>query len=399
MTDQANRRKRKIGMIVGVALGVIVLVVLILYQSNFFVRGKIEPGKTVLPHRETSLGDTFTVRVRELPVIYKTVGTVRSRDEVEVSARIIARVQLIKVRIGDKVKKNDVLVQLDDSDLAASVAQARERVGAAAASLKGAADNVEKARAAMDYALIQRGRMRSLFADNAVAKKQLDEAESTARQTTAAWNQALQAQRSAASDRGAAEQAMKEAQARLAFATIRSPMDGIVSDRLADPGDLASPGKTLLAVFNPGTLRLEVPVRESLVRAVKLKATVPFDVPALNRRFVGEVREIVPAVDPGSRTFMVKICLGRDPKSELWPGMFGTLSLPLGVEKALVIPEEALHRTGQLEYVMSTAGGRLRRILVRTVPAPDDMRRVLSGLEPGMEILVPRQRPSKSTSS
>lgn len=391
--------KHRVGFILGALLGVAVLVLMVLYQIDFFVPDRIAPGKTELPPSQMPAGESFFVKLEEVPVIYESVGTVRSRDEVAVSARIIARIEAVTVRIGDAVKKGDILVRLGDSDLRARANQVRERYAADAAAVKGAADNVERARAAMDYALIQQKRMRTLFAENAVARKQLDEAELAARQATAAWRQASQAQRTAESQQAATGQALKEAEAQLAFATLVSPMDGIVSDRSADPGDLASPGRVLLRIFNPTTLRLEVPVRESLVKAIQLEAKVLFDVPALNRRFEGEVREIVPAVDPGSRTFMVKICFGRDPKSELWPGMFGTLKLPLASQKALLIPENAVRRTGQLEYVLSRVGGQVRRVLVRTMAGPNGTRKVLTGLRPGAEVLLPKEKLSASPAS
>ena len=157
---------------------------------------------------------------------------------------------------------------------------------------------------------------------------------------------------------------------------------------------MASPGGLLLHIFDPKAIRLEAPVRESLVRYIKVGMRIPFTVPALGQSYTGEVREIVPAVDPGSRTFMVKICLGES--SELRPGMFGTMTLTLGQEKALLVPEDSIVRAGQLEYVRAVTGGNIRRLLVRTVPAPDGMRRVISGLTAGTEILLARPSPAGS---
>ena len=101
----------------------------------------------------------------------------------------------------------------------------------------------------------------------------------------------------------AALQALRQTQANLSYATIKSPMDGIVSDRMDDPGDLASPGNIIMKIFDSNRLMLYVPLRESLVKSVKIGDKIKFNVESLKRALTGAVSEIVPAVDPGSRTF------------------------------------------------------------------------------------------------
>ena len=105
----------------------------------------------------------------------------------------------------------------------------------------------------------------------------------------------------------------------------------MVAERLADPGDIASPGNKLLRLFDPTRLMLDVPVREGLVTRIKLGERVYFHVDALGTNLTGEVREVVPSVDHGSRTFLVKICIGEAPA--LMPGMFGVLQLPIGTRR------------------------------------------------------------------
>jgi multidrug efflux pump subunit AcrA (membrane-fusion protein) len=110
-------------------------------------------------------------------------------------------------------------------------------------------------------------------------------------------------------------------------------------------------------------------------------------VDALSTNLTGEVREVVPAVDPGSRTFLVKICIGETPA--LMPGMFGVLQLPTGTRQALLVPVATVMRVGQLEYVHTPINGQTRQVLVRTVPTSDGRLEIVSGMEAGMPILVP----------
>jgi RND family efflux transporter MFP subunit len=339
-----------------VAVGLIVVVML--WQTGTFAGGTIKPGRTPLP-AATAHGARMTVHAVDVPVVYKAVGTVRSRTEIELSPRIVARIQEIKVRSGDRVAKGDVLVTLDDAELSSGVRQVMERV--------------RQTRAALDLATTELERARKLLATGSISQQGFDLADSQARQARAAFEASTEAQ--------------KQAEAVLGYATLVSPMDGVVAERLSDPGDIASPGNILLRVFDPSRLMLDVPVREGLVSRIKIGEKVPFHVDALATNLTGEVREVVPSVDPGSRTFLVKICIGETPA--LMPGMFGVLQLPTGKRQALIVPASVVMRIGQLEYVRTTMDGQPRQVLVRTVPATDGKNEVVSGLEAGMAVLSP----------
>ncbi len=367
--------------------GALVLLVVMLYQVGVFSGGEVRPGLAPLPPDESEALGTHVVAASAVPRVYTAVGTVRSRDKVELAARVLARIVEVAVRSGDRVAKDDLLVRLDDTDLRAAALRGEAGLAAAQAAVEAARERVNEAQAAYDLAATERGRMRELQKSGVASRQQLDEAESRYRQTRSAVNQALGAQRRAEAEVAAAAQQLRQAEAILAYTVIRSPIDGVVAERMVDPGDLASPGTLLLRIFDPKRLLLEAPVRESLVREIAVGAAVPFDVPALGRTFAGEVREIVPAVDPRSRTFLVKICLGES--DELMPGMFGRMRLPLGTESAILVPAAAVLRTGQVEYVRVRDEGeaRTRRVLVRTAEAPDGQRRVLAGLEPGDTLL------------
>lgn len=341
---------------ISVAIGLIVVVMF--WQTGAFAGGKIKPGRTPLPGATVGAG-TLTVQSVEVPVIYKAVGTVRSRTEIDLAPRIVARVVEIKVRSGDRVSKGDVLVKLDDAELGSGVRQAAERAG--------------QARAALELASTELERARKLLASGSISQQAFDQADSAALQARAAAE--------------ATAEAARQAETVLGYATLTSPIDGVIAERLADPGDIASPGNILLRIFDPTRLMLDVPVREGLVRRIRLGEQTSFRVDALNTNLTGEVREVVPSVDPGSRTFLVKICIGETPA--LMPGMFGVLQLPMGTRRALLLPAHCVQRVGQLEYVRVMLDGQPRQALVRTVQATDGKVEVVSGLEAGMTVLAP----------
>lgn len=359
MTEiQKNKKIRNLIVIVGIAA----VIMVVLYQSGTFSFGLIKAGKTAVPSPSEE-GKTFKLSYMDIPVFYNAVGTVRSRDEIEFSPRIVARVKQVSRRSGDSVKKGELLIKLDQIDLEQIVARAKERVSGAQAVLA-LADSSYK-------------RTKQLFDKNVTSLKQLEIDEKN--------------QKSATSELAAAEHSLKEAQENLSFANIISPIDGIISERFADPGDLASPGKILMTIFDPQRLMLYVPVRESLVTSIKIGDSVDFHVAALNKSFRGDVREIVPSVDPGSRTFLVKICI--DKANGLMPGMFGSLKLKTGSEKALLIPSAAVSYIGQLEYVTVLNDGKYERVPVRSVPAEQkDTLKIISGLNDGATILIPEKK-------
>ncbi|HPT46832.1 MAG TPA: efflux RND transporter periplasmic adaptor subunit [Candidatus Rifleibacterium sp.] len=365
--------------VIGPVTGVVGLLLLMMVQGGYFASGQIVPG--IAGEKPAGNEETFKVEATVRPDFYQAIGTVRSRNEIDVVPRIVARILEIKVRSGDSVKKGDVLAILDAKDLSSVVSQGQDQLRAVSASVNAADEQVKSAKASLDMASKDMERMRNLFEQNAIAKREYEQTVTAFKQAEAAMQQAIQQRAAASAQASAANQGIRQAEVGLGYATVLSPIDGIVAERLADPGDLGNPANVMLRIFDPLSLLLEVPVRESLVREISIGSPVSYSVPSLGRTFDGDVREIVPSVDPRSRTFLVKVCIG---KSEgLMPGMFGKLQVPLKSEKnVILVPESAIIKTGQLESVVEVEGGRLLRRQIRSITAGDGQREVVSGLKP-----------------
>jgi RND family efflux transporter MFP subunit len=383
MTSNNIDNKSRISAYIGPVIGIFALLLIMMFQSGAFATNQIAPALNPAPGKVH--GETMTVVSEKVANYYKAIGTVRSRDEVEIIPRIIARILEINVRSGDRVQKGDVLAKLDAKDLSAVVSQGQERLKAASAGISAAEEQVNSAKAALELATREMDRTRALYEKNAAAKRDYDRALAGFRQAEAGLQQALQQKRSAVANYSAAEQVIKQSEAGLAYATVLSPIDGIVAERLADPGDLGNPSSMILRVFDPESLMLEVPVRESLVSEITIDSVVKYQVPALKKEYEGTVREIVPAVDPKTRTFLVKICIDKSPG--LMPGMFGRLSVPLKTDRTrILIPESAILRAGQLESVIEIEDGHEIKRQIRTIPVAPAMREVVSGLKDGQTI-------------
>lgn len=334
------------------------VVVLMLWLAGKFQR-KV-PGDVPVQAAETMDAGTTLVaaRYRSLPRSESAVGTVRPIHETSIGSKLLAKVTEVSLRAGQGVKKDEVLVRLDDGDLQAKLQQARAAV--------------EHAKAVRAQAVNDEQRYAELRKTRAVSQQD--------------YEKAATALRSAEAELLRVQAAVNEVQATLDWATIRSPMNGIVVDKKVDVGDMVSPGQTVLTMFDK--MQLVAAVRESLALRLQVGDSVPVQLESLDKTCLGIISEKVPEANPASRSFLVKVT-GPCPPG-VFPGMFGRIIVPLGGdEQVLVIPARAVRRVGQLELVDVVEGGQVLRRSVRTGRRLDQEVEVLSGLREGEKVLTP----------
>lgn len=343
MTDSTERKGRPIGRIV---IGAAVLTGIILWSGGVF-RSKTAPGHaSSAPGAAIPAGaKTALVRLAPLAPRIDIVGTTASAEKINLSARIGGYVRELFASAGDAVKKGQVLMTLDDREL-------REQFAAAEGQHK--------------QAEAEFNRTRQLFAAKAATDQAMTAAESG---LTAARAQ------------------LERARVMLTYAQIASPIDGIVTDRRVEVGDLANPGQPLLAVYDPGQMQIEVPVPVRLVEKLPLGTNVEVTLDRPARTFQGRVREIVSEFDPLSRTQLVKVRIEAGDATIL-PGTFGRIWVAGDPRPSALIPATAVYRVGQLELVQVAREGRAIRRIVRTGPTQDGQVEVLSGLNDGESVLV-----------
>lgn len=338
-------------------LAILALLLMLGWMAGLF-REKTPPG--LAPRPEAVEAQTVPVRLTELTLIEPVSASVEAKQATLISSRVLARITRIDVRAGDTVARGQLLLQLEKSDLLARVEQSREQTRAITARLREARLNLQ--------------RVTELHARKLVAAAELDRA--------SANKDALEA------ELAGARQALQEAEAALSFTEIRSPIDGRVVDRFAEPGDTAAPGVRLLELYNPLSVRIAAQVREGLALTLALGQPVTVEIPSLQRTLGGEIEELVPAADPGSRSFLVKAHIPYEP--ELLPGMYARLLLPAGTERQLLIPADRVVQAGQLDLVWVLEDGRPSRRLVRTgQPAAGDQITIIGGLSEGELVLQP----------
>ncbi|MCB1234249.1 MAG: efflux RND transporter periplasmic adaptor subunit [Verrucomicrobiae bacterium] len=287
-----------------------------------------------------------TVQSETVPVFEEVVGTVRPRQEAQVSAKVSGRVLSIEAVPGKRVKAGETLARIDAEELNAS----RER-----------------AKAALEQAERDLERFEKLKQSGAATQSELEQAE--ARQRMAAAT-------------------LKEAETVADNTAVTAPFDGVVTRKLMEPGDFAAPGRPLFSMEDSSLLRLQIAVAESLAGEIKIGDAFRVRVEGAGGADVeGRVSEVAPSADVGSRTFSIKLDL---PANEaLRAGQFGRAFLPRGDRRALRVPESAVIARGQMDYVFVAADDGVARLrIVRTGEARDGAVEILAGLDGGEAVVT-----------
>lgn len=370
-----------------------IIIILIAVQAALFLAACGSDPAPLAGGRAGYVPGTTVVAGRVMvPRVHEAVGTVRARTDVSVEAQVTGRVLDVLVRPGDKVADGDRLVVLDGRASQARLDQSLQARQTAASMIAQARDGLASARAAFDKAESTYRRMRQLGEQRVVTAEEVEQAESAYLQAKAAVGQAEEGVAAAQARSREADKVIREAEIDLEHTAILAREAGEVAKRLVEPGDLAFPGKKLLVLQTGGSLRLEAMVREGLIGRVRVGDRVGVIVSALGEGEPLEavVDEMEPLADPVTRSFLVKARLPEAPG--LYPGMFGRLLVPLGEREAVIVPEAAVIRVGQLETVMVRQGDAWQPVHVRTgervAGGEGGMVEVLSGLSGGETVGV-----------
>lgn len=312
------------------------------------------------------------VQRKTMPDYVDAVGTVRAQQTSQLSAQVVGAIVSIRAQEGQRVRKGEVLIVLDD-------AQQRAAVQRASAAVNSAQQDIAAGDA--DYALANStlGRYQNLYEKKSVSPHEMDEVQARAKSAGARRDQA---------QAGITQARAMESQARagLGYTRIRAPFDGVITARQVDVGTLASPGVPLLTLEDTHRFRLEASVDEGDIRLIKLGATAPVAVDALGGELQGKIVQIVPAADPASRSFVVKIELPSD--SRLRSGFFGRARFARGQRDAIVVPRTAVLDRGQLQgvYVVGADGQIALRFVTLGRPV-GEMIELLSGVTAGEHLV------------
>jgi RND family efflux transporter MFP subunit len=319
-------------------------------------------------------------------------GVIAAPESASVSSRMVATITAVEVKSGDRVRTGDVLIRLDAADVTAHARQARAGALAAEKSVAHAHTELSVADAEHKLAAAWQKRIAALHARNSATDHERDEAEARLSAAAAQLAGARAGIELADANLAAAKAAIGVATAAESFATMRAPFDGLVTERLADPGNLAAPGNPLLRIESDGARQVVVRVDEARAAYVHTgdRVSVLLDAPgetvADETAVEGIVAEVARAVGADQRAFTVKVTV--PPAVTVRSGSFARVVFRGAQRRALLVPAQAIQRHGQVSsvYVAQDGVARLRVIQVG-VSAPGGVE-VLAGLDAGESIIT-----------
>lgn len=313
-------------------------------------------------------------------------GVIAAQESASVSSRIVATIATVRVKAGDRVRAGDVLVTLDARDVTEHTRQAQASALAAEKTLAQAATEAAAAEAEHRLATAWQTRIMALHARNSATDQERDEADARLAAATARLAGERAGIEAAEAQLAAARAAVGVANTTQSFATVRAPFDGLVTERLTDPGNLAAPGIPLLRIESGGARQVVVRVDEARAAYVQPGDRVSVLIDVDGRSVEGVVAEVARAVGPDQRTFTVKVSLPRT--VTVRSGSFARVVFRGAPHRALVVPEHAIRRHGQVSSVFVVQDGIARLRLVQTGTASPDGVEVLAGLDSGESVVA-----------
>jgi RND family efflux transporter MFP subunit len=335
-------------------------------------KDKVKPGSVEVKRQEVS-GVTLTkTSLSTVNVFYETSGTVKAKTVSVVASRTSGTIREIRVKEGDRVAAGDVLVLLDDRDTA-------QKVLAAEAGYKEALKSLEAASQQKSLSEATFQRYGKLFEEKVISRQEMDEFETRKKVAHIEFERAGET----VSRAGAL---LEEARVYQGFSKIKAPVSGEVTGKQIEAGSMALPGVPLLIVEDTSLFRIEAPVDERLAGMLRKGMPVQVLFASQGRNVTGTIAEIVPTVDPATRTFLIKALLKTE---RLRSGLYGKVLIPEGTKELLLVQRKSIVEKGQLTGVYAADDkGLLTYRLIKTGKTYGDQVEVLSGLKSGERIVT-----------
>jgi RND family efflux transporter MFP subunit len=369
-----SRKRASLKMWIGVVTIVpIILAVLYLYVVNPTIEVEIVTISLVYPSQAmTSLNAS---------------GYVVAQRKAAVSSKATGRLEWLGVEEGSKVKKNEVIAQIEDRDVAA----AQEQAGA---NVNNARSSFDQAKAELDDATLNYKRNKELVAKGYISRMDFDTAD-------ARYKRAQAGVAGAEAAINSAKAALKAAAVAVEYTRVRAPFDAVVLTKDADVGDIVTPlgaavnaRASVVTIADMASLKVEADVSESNLGKVKVGQPCEVLLDALpDKRFRGVVHMIVPTADRSKASVMVKVrFLDQDPR--ILPEMSAKVAF---LERAItsqeerprvvVNPDAIVSREGS-QIVFLAIGDHVKEIAIRTGEKMGDMLAVLDGVKVGDKVVL-----------
>lgn len=303
--------------------------------------------------------DTLVLESRSVADTFVVDGTIEAINKATLTAQTQGRVTAIHFDVDDYVEQGELVLELQNSEQ-------KSRVNSATGAL-------EEARAAEQEASKNFARVEDLVKSGTLSQADFDRSKAS---MDAARARVKQAQ-------GSLDQAREQ----LSYTQVVAPYPGILTDRFIELGELASPGKPLVAGLSLDRIRITAAVPQRYVDAVRRQQTLTVVLDD-GSRLNSDTVTVFPYAESGSHSFRIRADLAANGHN-IYPGMFARVEVVTGERQVIVVPESALLRNQELVAVyLLDENDRPRLTQVRTGRLLADGVEILSGLRAGSRIAV-----------
>ena len=285
-------------------------------------------------------------------------GEIEAVQTANISTRVMGRITNIFVKPGDKVDKGQLLASVWDEDIKAKRAQADAMIAEA----EGAYASAQK-----DY-----DRFNNLYQQQSATAKELDN-------VTLQYN-------SAKARVAAAKQMRSEVNANLSYSSLKAPFSGVVTQKLAEAGNIANPGMPILTIEQNGIFQVSAFISESDIKNILLGDVTNIQIKSTGKSFHGKIIQINPSSQFTGGQYIVKISIPVSAKKDVYAGMFANISIPIKdtayvKNEVELVPMAAILNRDELTgiYTLSTNNTAMLR-WIRLGKTYGDKVEVISGL-------------------
>lgn len=306
------------------------------------------PGRGPMrgPVREALLVSGFMIQPQELSDLYKSTGTLRPDEDVELAFETSGKIVGINFTEGTRVKKGDLLAKINDKPLQAQL---------------------EKLNAQRKLAEEKEFRQRSLLNKDAISQESYDQIV-----TELQTNQAD----------------INLVKARISETELRAPFDGIIGLRNVSEGSYTNPSTKIARLVKISPIKIEFSIPEKYVNQVQIGYPLTFSVDGTNKTYEAQVYAVDPQIEEATRSIVIR-ALHPNKTEELKPGRFVTVTLLLSrIDNAIAVPAEAIIPEMEGEMVFVYKKGKASGIRVKTGLRTESLVQIVDGLNYGDTVLT-----------
>lgn len=359
---------------------------------------------------------TQKVQKSTISVFNNFAGQIKADEEVSIVPKIPGKIATIDVEEGQKIKKGQVLFTLDAKDAASQAEQAKAALEVARANLNRTQNSgnqqtllqmktaYEQAKVSYEQSEKDLSNSKQLFEIGAVSQGDLDLIQnrydlSKQQLDSAKTNYELYQNNGGPEIINVSKAQYEQAQAaynialnQLSNMMIKSPINGIVSQKNINIGEMASSAMTAIVVSDTSKLVADIYIPERLINKVKLNQSIDVTINSLgDKKLSGEVTLINPVIDSKTKNYQVKIKI-LDSSNELKAGMFAKIKLANEYkENIIAVPNQTIVSENDMYYVLRVRNNKVDKTAVKLGISNDEITEITEGINDGDKVILEGQ--------